>query len=699
MGIINLLDKSVAELIAAGEVIERPASVVKELVENSIDAGANKIKIEIKNGGVTYIKITDNGCGIKKDDIKKAFLRHATSKVLNIDDLDNILTLGFRGEALASISAVAKIELITKTKDDIDGSQYFLNTEKHGLLEDFGTTVGTTIIIKDLFFNVPARMKFLKKDVTEGNAVASIIEKLALSHPEISFTFIRDGQEKLSTCGDNNLLSTIYSIFGKDFATKLLPLEYSEDYMNVKGYISNPSDSKGSRTFQNFFVNSRYVKSKTCYIALEEAYKSFITQGRFPACVLNISIPSSVIDINVHPAKLEIRFSNEKNIYNLVYSAVKNCILSHAHNPIMTLKHKPHTFESLGEKLDDLIQKSSKPIIKSESKNDNNYFFSATTPKLSYTDDKLKSTQNSLINNNLKNSTSFRHVFETVSQTYEKLKKQNLKNNNLDENTNNHNLTKEVTTSPKQPEVKKNNNDFKNQIDTSQKAKNQSQIKEKEIKNNYSFEQFTPIKNESISFTSSFYEKYETINNSPKLIGEIFNSYIILEQQDKIIFIDKHAAHERLIYEKIKDGYSRFDRQVLLSPQTITLSLQEYQTAIDNIKIFENVGFLIEDFGNKTIIVREIPNILDDVDIVEIINEIINNVIENKNNVTPHIIEKIYFTFACKAAIKAGDKNNDLELIELIKLLEENKNLKNCPHGRPISFELNKKNIERQFLR
>ena len=690
MGIINLLDKSVAELIAAGEVIERPASVVKELVENSIDAGANKIKIEIKNGGVTYIKITDNGCGIKKDDIKKAFLRHATSKVLNVDDLDNILTLGFRGEALASISAVAKIELITKTKDDIDGSRYFLNTEKHGLLEDFGTTVGTTIIIRDLFFNVPARMKFLKKDVTEGNAVANIIEKLALSHPEISFTFIRDGQEKLSTFGDNDLLSTIYSIFGKDFATKLLPLEYSENYMNVKGYISNPSDSKGSRTFQNFFVNSRYVKSKTCCIALEEAYKSFITQGRFPACVLNVSIPSSVIDINVHPAKLEIRFSNEKNIYNLVYSAVKNCILSHSHNPVMTLKHKPHKFESLDEKLDDLIQNSSKPMIKSESENGGHYFFSATAPKLFFTDEKLKSTQN---------STSFKHVFETVSQTYENLKKQNSQNNNLDENTNNPNLTKEVTTAPNQPDIINKNTtvDFKNQIDTSQNVKTQSQIiKEKEIKNNYPSQQLSPIENETIS---SFYEDYEAINNAPKLIGEIFNSYIILEQQDKIIFIDKHAAHERLIYEKIKDGYSRVNRQILLSPQTITLSLQEYQTAIDNIKIFEDIGFLIEDFGNKTIIVREIPNILDDVDIVEIINEIINNIIENKNNVTPHIIEKIYFTFACKAAIKAGDKNNDLELKELIKLLEENKNLKNCPHGRPIFFELNKKSIERQFLR
>lgn len=535
MGIINLLDKSVAELIAAGEVIERPASVVKELVENSIDSGANKIKIEIKNGGVTYIKITDNGCGIKKDDIKKAFLRHATSKVLNVDDLDNILTLGFRGEALASISAVAKIELITKTKDDIDGSRYFLNTEKHGLLEDFGTTVGTTIIIRDLFFNVPARMKFLKKDVTEGNAVANIIEKLALSHPEISFTFIRDGQEKLSTFGDNNLLSTIYSIFGKDFATKLLPLEYSEDYMNVKGYISNPSDSKGSRTFQNFFVNSRYVKSKTCCIALEEAYKSFITQGRFPACVLNVSIPSSVIDINVHPAKLEIRFSNEKNIYNLVYSAVKNCILSHSHNPVMTLKHKPHKFESLDKKLDDLIQKSSKPIIKSESENGGHYFFSSTEPKLFFTDEQLKSSQN---------STNFRHVFETVSQTYENLKKQNSQNNNLEENTNNPNLTKEATTAPKQPEVKNNTtNDFKNQIDISQNVKTQSQIiKEKEIKNNYASQQLTPIENKTIS---SFYEDYEAINNAPKLIGEIFNSYIILEQQDKIIFIDKHAAHER----------------------------------------------------------------------------------------------------------------------------------------------------------
>ncbi|MBP0979310.1 MAG: DNA mismatch repair endonuclease MutL, partial [Oscillospiraceae bacterium] len=418
---INILDRSVSELIAAGEVIERPASVVKELVENSIDAGATKIRIEIKNGGVTYIKITDNGVGIRREDVKKAFLRHATSKVSSAVDLDNILTLGFRGEALASISAVSKIEIITRTKDELDATRYFINfnNNKERELEEIGAPVGTTIIIRDLFFNVPARMKFLKKDVTEGNAIATIIDRLALSHPEISFVFIREGQEKLSTCGDNNLLAAIYCVFGSQFASSMLSLKYTENNINISGYISSPSNTRASRSMQTFFVNSRYVKSKTCCAALEEAFKSFITSNKFPACVLNIEIPSSVIDINVHPAKLEIRFANEKKIYDLVYSAVKNCLLSNSNNPVMNLKNNfnnnildQDNKDKFKNKIDNLINNSLVDFSKiNNSKNNKFYNMSSLSSKLES------------LNNNFINQKNFETVVKEINKSFNKLEK------------------------------------------------------------------------------------------------------------------------------------------------------------------------------------------------------------------------------------------------------------------------------------
>lgn len=656
MGVINLLDKSVSELIAAGEVIERPASVVKELVENSIDAGATKIKIEIKNGGITYINITDNGCGIFKDDVKKAFLRHATSKVNNIHDLDNILTLGFRGEALASICAVSKIELITKTKDELDGTKYIVSENKAGIIEDVGSPVGTSITIRDLFFNVPARMKFLKKDVTEGNAIASIIDRLALSHPEIAVTFIREGQEKLSTCGDGNLLSAIYCVFGKDFASNMLPLKYNDNNITINGYISNPSQPRLSRSMQNFFVNSRYVKSKTCYVALEDAYKSFIVQGRFPACVLNINIPANTIDVNVHPAKLEIRFANEILIYNLVYAGVKNCILSNAYNPVMDLKNNYKSKKtidraennSLLKKLHYFEKNSLEPVKNFESVEN----FSSSKPG-------FYNSKNSLSNNySYNNFDSFKNIVEEVSKTAKKIDDQINEENNIAE------LATDVI-----------NESICNTIE---QCKNEKGVELEEV----------PLQKELFA-----------VEGESKFIGEVFKTYIILEKGNDVVFIDKHAAHERIIYEKIKSGKVKSARQIMLTPEVINLGLIEYQLVIDNISIFENMGFLVEDFGEKTIIVREIPIILNGLNITNIVSDIIAGIVENHNNVTLKVIDNLYYTVACKAAIKAGDKNNKIELEKLINILENNLNLKNCPHGRPIFFTIKRKDIEKQFLR
>ena len=726
MGIINILDKSVSELIAAGEVIERPASVIKELIENSIDAGATKIKIEIKNGGVTYIKIADNGCGIHKDDVKKAFLRHATSKVEKQQDLNNILTLGFRGEALASICAVSKIELITRTADEVDGTRYLISANQEELFEDVGAPVGTTIIIRDLFFNVPARMKFLKKDSAEGSAVATIVEKLALSHPEISFSLQKEGQEKLFTFGDGELLSVIHCVLGKEVASKMIELKYEENTILITGYISDPANAKSNRSLQNFFVNSRYVKSKTCCAALEEAYKSFVTSGRFPSCVLNIKIPSSVIDINVHPAKLEVRFANEKMIYSLVYAAVKNCILSNLQMPTMNLK-KNNNFNNksdlmaglsqpedrllqkqqannnqnnnlknnlLKTKLDDYLQNSLKPSNKIN--NLENFENSEIQSNSEYNKDtqyRIGSTDNfenfssgriSFKNSSRNDLKDYKIIVNQIAETSERIQK------TLYSDCPGQEISKE-----NKNQIAQKNNDHPSQKLSDSNIDNMAEINEINI-----FNKFDDSKKQPAEMQMQLLDESQEKN---KFIGEIFNSYIILEKDKEIVLIDKHAAHERIIYEKIKSGKLKNHRQILLSPQVVNLSTAEYQVATDNLQMFENMGFLVEDFGEKAIIVREIPLVLsdknDEVLTQEVILEIINNIINYKNNLTPVVLEKIYYTFACKAAIKAGDKSNELELQELVEVLAKNSELTNCPHGRPISFVIKKKDIERQFLR
>jgi len=329
MGVINVLDKHVAELIAAGEVVERPASVIKELVENSIDAGAKNITVEIKNGGTTFMRVADDGCGIYRDDIKVAFLRHATSKVKVESDLDSISTLGFRGEALASICAVSRLQLITRNVNEEIGTSYEIDGGEEQSFDDAGCPVGTTFVIRDLFYNIPARAKFLKKDVSEGNAVSNIIDKTALSHPEIAFTYIKDGKQVLRTFGDGKLISAIYSVFGKDFAKGLIPVDYQLDAIKVYGYISKPEHSRPNRNMQNFFINGRYIKTRTAMVALEEAFKGSIMVGKFPSCVLNIELPCEIIDVNVHPSKLEVRFINERPVFDAIYHTVKSSLMKY----------------------------------------------------------------------------------------------------------------------------------------------------------------------------------------------------------------------------------------------------------------------------------------------------------------------------------------------------------------------------------
>ncbi len=616
MSKINVLDKQIAELIAAGEVVERPASVIKELVENSIDAGATSITVEIRQGGISYIRITDNGSGILKEDVPTAFLRHATSKINIASDLDSIGTLGFRGEALASVSAVSHIELVTKALSEDIGTKIVLHGGEIEYMEDTGTPQGTTIIVRDIFYNVPARMKFLKKDVGEGNAVATIIDKIALSHPEISFRFIRDRKETLYTQGDGKLSSAIYGVYGKDFLNGLMPTNYSFNGIKVTGYISKPSNSRASRTMQNFFINGRYIRSKTAIAAIDEAFKGSIMVGKFPSCVLNLEMNSSLYDVNVHPAKLEVRFASEKAVFDAVYHAVKSSLLSEDKIKEMELKPKiVNPYTPVLEKAEQIKLPEIKPITKPITPIER----PIERPIIPF------KTETTI----LQDSEKIKIEFPVIPTKFEKI------------------IEQEVT--PIVVEEKK------------------AEVIIKEI-------------------------------SAHKLIGEVFSTYIIIEYEDSLMFIDKHAAHERLIYEKLKNDSKSFS-QSLLTPISVCLDKLSFEAVESHLEDFEKAGFEIEIFGTTTVLVRSAPLNLTGQDISSAVVELALGLTKFKSDMTTEYIDWLYHNVACRAAIKGGQVSPKEELIELAKRLEQNPELRFCPHGRPVYIMLKKSEIEKQFGR
>lgn len=663
MGKINVLDKHISELIAAGEVVERPSSVVKELIENSIDANATAIEIEIKNGGTSYIKISDNGQGILREDVPKAFLRHATSKVKNHDDLDSIKTLGFRGEALASIAAVSKVEMITKSENELAGTCYKIEGSDEVSIEDIGCPTGTTIIIRDLFYNTPARMKFLKKDASEASSVSAIVDRIALSHPDISFKFIKNSKEELNTPGDGNIKSCIYSVYGKSFSAGLIPVKYELNGVKVYGFTCDTNSARPNRSMQHFFINGRYVKSKTMMVALEQAYKGSIMVGKFPSCVLYLELSYEVIDVNVHPAKIEVRFINEKPIFDAVYYGIKTSI------------------NKLDRPLEMLL-------------NDNNI-----------------SNEKKIINDNL-NKERLKVSDPTVKNDYYTMKPLPTNNVNVEE-PDVFIPKKNVAYSPLKPiELEKNQTIYKDNTKedvTSEKAlhldeahsnpffeennKEQHNIILKEEK----IDSFSIAEDESNKNTVTF---FSLDNDKINVIGEVFSTYIVLEKnKDKLLLVDKHAAHERLIYEKLKKESGKSFSQYLLTPLTVSLEKKEYSAVISNLNLFSEAGFEIDDFGSGTVIVRSSPLYLEHDDISDSIIEMAGYILENKENISTKYVDWLYHNIACRAAIKSGDKSNKDELIALIKKLDENPELRHCPHGRPILINITKKEIEKQFGR
>ena len=654
MGVINVLDKHVAELIAAGEVVERPASVIKELAENAIDAGAKHITVEIKNGGTTFMRVTDDGCGILKDDVKVAFLRHATSKVKEQEDLDCIATLGFRGEALASISAVSRLQLITRHASEDVGTSYQIDGGEEQGFDDAGCPVGTTFVIRDLFYNIPARAKFLKKDVSEGNAVANIIDKTALSHPEIAFTFIRDGKQVLKTAGDGKLLSAVYAVFGRDFANGLIPVDYQLDAIHISGYVSKPVHARPNRNLQNFFINGRYVKSRTAMVALEEAFKHSIMVGKFPSCVLNITVPYEIIDVNVHPAKIEVRFINERPVFDAIYHAVKTALMEHDTKKQVnfqqkTAMHDVRQFKPF-HNADAVLPK---PPVKAEQPPKQPVFNSADWDIL----DAAEQAKPQRVRDAIKDN-----PFDIVS-------KQAV-----------HNAKKEAA--------------YQNSFLPS---------KDLPIVNQPAEPPAPPVIQETPEVVQKDNAQpvlFRQPENELQYIGEAFDTYIIVERNHKeLLLIDKHAAHERIIYEKLKAEKAGAASQILLQPVTVTLGKEEYSAAVQHLDMFRECAFDVEDFGNATLIVRSAPQYIDAAEIADCIAEMADYIAQGKNDIFTEKMDWFYHNVACRSAIKAGNKNSAQELMAIVKTLEENPDIRYCPHGRPITVVMKKSDIERQFGR
>ena len=690
---INLLSKDISELIAAGEVIERPASVIKELLENSIDAGAKHITVEIKNGGTTYMRITDDGCGIAGNQVPTAFLRHATSKITSKDDLSNILTLGFRGEALASICAVAKVEVLTKQKSDELGTNYIIEGSVEKLNESTGCPDGTTIIIRDIFFNVPVRRKFMKRDSAEANAISSIMQKIVLSHPDISFKLIKDNKLEFNSAGDGQLLSAIYGIYGRDFAHDLIPVDYTENAITVKGYVIKPLYSKPNRSFQNFFINGRYVKSVTCCVSLEEAFKNLIMQGKYPACVLMIDLPPETVDVNIHPAKAEVRFSDEKLVFNCVYFAVKNALLASGLIYDFELRENKKTEEYYKAKPfepEEFIQTEISSANNDKTKNES----SEEQEKKYFQPEKIINAENSDADNS-----------KTQTGNYEEKMSDDddleLKKNNFDR------IIKPVSTSeygvpneliyPKEQSDKMKYSAM-TMCDTSVNIVVDCEDVEQDIDEN--LEEFSYISK------SSFVKKPD---NPPKaeekkqeeiiVIGELFKNYILSQSGENMVIIDKHAAHERVIFEKLRAGCSTPDSQILMTPLKVLLSENECSALTENMEVLENMGFKLDMKNHPFAEICAVPVILQELNMDEIIPEIAENLYLNKVNPQTHLLDDMLHDLACKAAIKAGDKTAVKELQALAEQVFYNENIRHCPHGRPVMFLLSKRDIEKQFKR
>ena len=638
------LSPHIANLIAAGEVVERPASVVKELLENAVDAGASKVTIEIKNGGMTYLRVTDNGCGMSPEDAKTAFLRHATSKLRTAEDLAAIGTLGFRGEALAAIASVSRIDLMTKTPGSICGTGLTLEAGTITDQDEVGCPDGTTIIIRDLFFNTPARMKFMKSDSVEGGKVAAAVQMQALAHPEVSFTFIRDGKQTLQTPGTGDLNAAVYCVYGRDSARFVEVSSRWEGY-SLRGFVSKPTDARPSRSLQTFFVNDRPVKSRLLIQALEEAYRNQIMVGKFPACVLHLTLPANAVDVNVHPAKTEVKFLSEKAVFDCVHFGVLGALNKTPDRPQVQLKTPPAAPAVQAPTPQSAPQTAP---LKGEPQKKQDFFRTMTTEEYKNFSTAVANTPKvapAVARPVIQVMNAERPAAPTVRQTV---------------------LPPAAPILPPPPAP---------------------------------VPPAPPVQ-VSIPEMEAIQEELPMPQEIPwRMVGELYRSYILVEQGDEAFLIDKHAAHERILFEKLRANPTDITSQSLLSPIPVRLRADAAAQLLAKQSLLEGLGFEIEEFGENTLLVRRIPMDLGESEVSDTLLQMADDLLSGRSADTDTVRDELLHTMACKAAIKAGWVSDEKELLALVKEVMSRDELKYCPHGRPICITLSKKQLEKQFKR
>ena len=632
------LSPHIANLIAAGEVVERPASVVKELLENAVDAGASKVTVEIRDGGMTFLRVTDNGCGMGPEDARTAFLRHATSKLRSAEDLATIATMGFRGEALAAIASVSRIDLMTKTAGAVSGVS--LHLEAGVVMEEgeAGCPEGTTILVRDLFYNTPARMKFMKSDTVEGGKGTATVQLQALAHPEVAFRFLRDGKEVLSTPGTGALQAALYCVYGRECA-QMVPVDSRWDGYSVTGYVSKPTDSRPSRSLQTFFVNDRPVRSKILTAALEEAYRNQIMVGKFPACVLHLTLPAGAVDVNVHPAKTEVKFLSEKAAFDCVHYGVLAALNKTPDRPDVQFQKKPSPEEPARSREE---PKPAAPTVPGKKEN----FFRTMTPE-----------EYKTFSAALRDAPQPRR--EAAAATAAKLERP--ANMPL----------REYVAVPRavEPEAPK---------PTPQRT--------------------APVPREEAP--EPVQEALPMPEEVPwRMVGELYNSYILVEQGENAFLIDKHAAHERILFEKLKANQEKITGQLLLAPVSVSLSADAAAELLANRALLGDLGFEIDEFGDNTVLARQIPMDVSPGDAADVLETLASDLLSGRREGKDTVRDELLHTVACKAAIKAGWHTDEAELLALVKQVMAREDLKYCPHGRPICVTLSKKQLEKQFKR
>ncbi len=656
MNKIQVLDQITIDKIAAGEVVERPSSVVKELVENAIDAGATAVTVEIKEGGISFIRIADNGCGIEKSEVPSAFLRHSTSKIRTVDDLVHVSSLGFRGEALSSIAAVSQVELITKTKEDMFGTRYRISGGKEEGVEDIGAPNGTTFIIRQLFYNTPARRKFLKTPMTEASHVGELMTRLALSHPEISFQFINNGQSKLHTSGNGNLKDVIYHVYGREIASNLLKVFYEKEGIKITGFLGAPLISRGNRNFENYFINGRYVKSSIIYKAIEDAYKGFTMQHKYPFVVLHMDIDGEFVDVNVHPTKMELRFNNQQAVYNAVYEAVDKGLHEEELIPHVTLDVPKATAPSAPAVSEEPVrnpvavsppQPVPKKVLPPTKDRDLTYFMSEMKKRVQSYHEQNSSAE-------VKNKTE---VFKPEIQT-----------DRIKEAVTYHAEAKAIP--DHKPVIK----------------------------------QLPPKKEEATHQLNLFEEKLlkSEVRAEYKLIGQVFDTYWLVAYHDNLYIIDQHAAHERVLYEKtLKSMQTReFTSQMISPPIILNLTMQEQELLTTYMDQFTRIGFEFEEFGQESYAVRAVPGNLFSIAKKELLLEMIDSLSDEiHRNQAATIIDEKVASMSCKAAVKGNMRLSATEVDALIGELLLLDNPYHCPHGRPTIIAMSKRELEKKFKR